>query len=112
MNDEHCGSAFVCHPFVLALVGKVKQKLAPRGKLSAAHKRPPCASTMERLIDNPMPVPSSFVVKKGSKTLSACCGGSPTPVSLTHTMSSSSSARCALMASSRFPSTSFIAATL
>ena len=40
-----------------ALVRNVKQNLAPRGELSAAHKRPPCDSTMERLIRNPMPVP-------------------------------------------------------
>ena len=42
---------------ILALVGSVKQKLAPRGELSAAHKRPPCDSTIERLMDKPMPVP-------------------------------------------------------
>jgi hypothetical protein len=42
---------------ISALVGRVKQKLAPRGELLAAHKRPPCDSTMERLIRRPMPVP-------------------------------------------------------
>lgn len=40
-----------------ASMGNVKQNLAPRGELSAAHKRPPCDSTMERLIRSPMPVP-------------------------------------------------------
>jgi hypothetical protein len=39
------------------LVGNVKQNLAPQGGLSPAHKRPPCDSTMERLIRRPMPVP-------------------------------------------------------
>jgi len=39
------------------LVGSVKQNVAPRGGLSAAHKRPPCDSTMERLIRSPIPVP-------------------------------------------------------
>ena len=39
------------------LVGSVKQNCVPRGGLSAAHKRPPCDSTMERLIRSPMPVP-------------------------------------------------------
>jgi hypothetical protein len=42
---------------ISALLGRVKQKLAPRGELSAAHKRPPSDSTMERLIRSPMPVP-------------------------------------------------------
>src|SRR5207302_5233254 len=66
-----------------ALVGRVKQNLAPRGRLSAAHKRPPCDSTMERLIRRPIPVPWVLVVKNALKILSACCGGSLTPVSLT-----------------------------
>jgi hypothetical protein len=57
MNDERCGSDFVCHSCASALVGRVKQKLAPRGELSAAHKRPPCDSTIERLMRSPMPVP-------------------------------------------------------
>src|SRR5260370_4883402 len=65
------------------LAGTVKQNLAPRGWLSAAHKRPWCASMMERLIRSPMPVPCVLVVKKAVKILSACCGGSPTPLSLT-----------------------------
>src|SRR5258708_7208883 len=57
MNDEYCGSDFVCHSSAVALVGRVKQKLAPRGELSAAHKRPPCDSTIERLMRSPIPVP-------------------------------------------------------
>jgi len=69
------------HSWASALVGRVKWKLAPRGELSAAHKRPPCDSTMERLIDSPMPVPWGFVVKNASKIWFACCGGSPLPVS-------------------------------
>jgi hypothetical protein len=40
-----------------AALDRVKQKLAPRGELSAAHKRPPCDSTIERQIRSPMPVP-------------------------------------------------------
>src|SRR5712692_4311208 len=47
INDEHRRSAFVCHSFVSALVGRVKQKFAPRGVLLAAHKRPPCDSRSE-----------------------------------------------------------------
>src|SRR5271168_5102824 len=61
----------------------VKQNLAPRGGLLAAHKRPPFDSTMERLICSPIPVPFVLVVKNALNILSACCDGSPTPVSLT-----------------------------
>src|SRR4030088_305895 len=97
MNDEHHRSAFACHSFVSALVGRVKQKLAPRGELSTAHKRPPCDSMMERLMRSPMPVPWGLFVKKALKIWSACCGGSPTPVSLTDIRRCSVSARCDLM---------------
>ena len=41
-----------------------------------------------------------------------CCGGNPTPVSLTDTISCPFSARCDLMASSRVQSTSCIASML
>src|ERR1700681_3773110 len=43
-------------------LGRVKRNVAPRPGLAAAHKRPPCDSTMERLIDNPIPLPSGLVV--------------------------------------------------
>jgi len=56
-QDEHCGSGCRRHSWPSILVGRVKAKHAPRGKLSAAHKRPPCDSMMERLIRSPMPVP-------------------------------------------------------
>jgi hypothetical protein len=39
-----------------AKVGKVKWNVAPRPLFAVAHKRPPCDSTMERLIDNPIPL--------------------------------------------------------
>ena len=45
------------HPCPSRLVDSVKQKLAPRGELPSAHNRPPCASTIDRLIESPMPVP-------------------------------------------------------
>src|ERR1700722_16331117 len=38
-------------------MGRVKEKVAPCGELSVAHKPPPCDSTMERLIRSPMPRP-------------------------------------------------------
>src|ERR1700688_2244141 len=67
---------------------------------------------MERLIRSPMPVPCSSVVKKASKILSAPWG-SPTPVSLTDTISCCLSACRDLIATSRVPSsTSFIASML
>jgi hypothetical protein len=37
--------------------GKVNWKVAPQSGLPVAHKRPPCASIMERLSDRPIPVP-------------------------------------------------------
>lgn len=45
------------HPCSSTSAGRVKEKLAPRGRLSEAHNRPPCDSIMERLIRSPMPVP-------------------------------------------------------
>src|SRR3989442_7497530 len=112
INDEHRGCACGYHSFASTLVGRVKQKLAPRGELSAAHKRPPCDSTMERLMRSPMPVPWGLVVKKALKICAACCRGSPTPLSVTDTATSSFSVRNDLIASSRVPSASFIASML
>src|SRR2546430_17396168 len=68
------------HRSASALVGRVKQKLAPRGGLSAAQKRTPCDSMMERLMGNPIEVPCSLVVKQALKIWYACCGGSSKPV--------------------------------
>jgi hypothetical protein len=38
-------------------LGSVKLKVAPRPELGVAHKRPPWDSTIDRLIESPMPVP-------------------------------------------------------
>ena len=46
---------------------------------------PPWFSIIDRLMDNPMPIPSGLVVKKRSKTRSAASGGTPTPLSSTST---------------------------
>src|ERR1700756_3013222 len=67
------GTSYACAVAVAA--GRVKQKHAPRGELSAAHKRPPCDSMMERLMLSPMPVPCGLVVKKALNIWSVCCGG-------------------------------------
>ena len=43
--------------------GSVNENVAPGPALDDAHIRPPCASMMERQIDNPMPIPFGLVVK-------------------------------------------------
>ena len=58
----HCASALA--------VGNLSWNVAPGPLLRVAHSRPPCVSTMERLIANPIPIPLGLVVKKGSKTRS------------------------------------------
>jgi len=50
-----------------AASGKVKWKVAPRPLFAVAHNRPPCDSTMERLMANPMPLPCGLVVKNAEK---------------------------------------------
>src|ERR1700733_13021580 len=62
---NHVSVAGICG--VSAAVGKVKWNVAPRPLFAVAHKRPPCNSTMERLIDNPMPLPCGLGVKKAEK---------------------------------------------
>ena len=42
--------------------GRLNLKTAPRGSFAPAHIRPPCASTIERQIDSPMPMPLDLVV--------------------------------------------------
>ena len=46
-----------------------------------AHNRPPCASMIERQIDNPMPMPPGFVVKNELNIRSAFSGSMPVPES-------------------------------
>src|ERR1700687_4538606 len=41
--------------------------------MPALHKRPPCDSRMERLMDSPVPVPSHFMVKNALDMWAACC---------------------------------------
>jgi hypothetical protein len=42
--------------------GKVKVKMAPMGCAAVARNCPPCASTIERQIDKPIPNPVGLVV--------------------------------------------------
>ena len=65
--------------------GIVKQNVAPRSGLFIPHSRPPCASTIVRLMANPRPSPSCFVVWNGSKSLASLSGWMPVPRSLTST---------------------------
>src|SRR5882672_5123931 len=68
-----------------SLTGNEKENAVPWGVFAAADRRPPCASRIDRLIDKPMPSPSSLVVKKGSNRRGACSGSSPVPESRTST---------------------------
>ena len=54
---------------------------APQRSPDVAEIDPPWLSTMLRLIDSPMPIPSAFVVWKAVKRLLAIFGSIPIPVS-------------------------------
>ena len=56
---------------------------------------------IERLIANPMPSPSGFVVTKAVKIRSRSCGSMPTPASCTATRMASVSSGCDRMINSR-----------
>jgi hypothetical protein len=62
--------------------GNVNWKTAPFGRFGDAHSWPPWASTIERQIDSPIPIPSGFVVKKASKSRSFGAKSSPRPESV------------------------------
>src|ERR1700722_1654545 len=66
INYENCGFG-EHYALALAVRGRVKWNVAPQLAFAVAHSRPPCASTIERLMDSPSPIPSLFVVKKASK---------------------------------------------
>jgi hypothetical protein len=53
--------------FVSSPLGNVKWNAVPCGKLGDAQRWPPWASTIEVLIDRPIPMPPGLVVKKASK---------------------------------------------
>jgi hypothetical protein len=64
--DVHVASGGGLHrqPFP---AGSVNENVAPALVFASPHSRPPWDSMIERLIDNPMPVPCAFVVKNASK---------------------------------------------
>src|SRR5689334_22101974 len=61
--------------------GKVNLKAAPFGDRCDPQKLPPWASTIDRQIQSPMPIPFGLVLKNGSKIRLAMDGSSPGPVS-------------------------------
>ena len=63
--------------------GSVKWTMVPQDLCDDAHSRPPCASTIDRQMERPRPIPSPFVVKKGSNIRSRLPGSIPVPVSVT-----------------------------
>jgi hypothetical protein len=59
------------------------RKIAPPAGSFSTNRRPPWASTMVRLIVNPMPSPSGLVVKNGSKIRSRSLSARSLPESRT-----------------------------
>src|SRR6476619_2986868 len=67
--------------------GRHKVNVVPFPTSLSTRILPPCRSAMRRLTESPSPVPSPsfFVVKNGSKIRGSTVGGMPEPVSLTST---------------------------
>ena len=60
--DDEDGWPILAHESASSGTGSENRKTAPWGAFGLAHSRPPWASTIDRLIDKPMPMPSAFVV--------------------------------------------------
>jgi hypothetical protein len=76
------GDLLIGNAACAAAVGKVNQKRAPEPLgLLPAWRLPPWASTMERLIESPIPIPFAFVVKNRSNKLVRCSADIPGPLS-------------------------------
>src|ERR1041384_1705784 len=63
--------------------GNVKKNRAPPPGLAPHHNLPPCARTIERLIDRPRPVPPGLVVKNGLNSSAILVASTPMPRSAT-----------------------------
>ena len=61
--ETHGGAGQAARP-----AGSHTRNVAPPRGWFSAEMSPPCASTIERLMVSPMPSPSDFVVKNGSKS--------------------------------------------
>src|SRR5207245_11800340 len=81
--------------------GSEKWNIEPYGAFGVAHIAPPCASTIERQIDNPMPLPPGFVVKNALNNSTRWSAAMPMPVSCTLISTSSSLSGQERIASSR-----------
>src|SRR5262249_35487545 len=71
------------HTAFSSVVGNEKWTQAPPPSAFSAANSPPCDETIERAIERPMPKPSCFVEKNGSKIRSGFSFGSPVPKSRT-----------------------------
>src|SRR5262249_42904427 len=100
VNDEHLPRTCV-HISSVATAGTTKRTVVPKSGFAVAQSRPPHASTIPRQIARPMPIPSRFVVKNGSKIRARCWGSIPAPESVTATSTCCPSLHCALMGTLR-----------
>src|SRR5215831_9468724 len=83
--------------------GSKISKIAPCGLAEAADRRPPWASTIERQIDNPIPIPLLLLVKNGSKMRFNVSGSIPGPESSMATIHSPFSVASDLSRKTREP---------
>src|SRR5712671_1244235 len=82
------------HAPAWARAGRTNWNVAPGPALREAHRRPRCASTIDRLIESPMPIPPGLVVKKASNRRDEWSGSNPTPASCTATRTESDEYDC------------------
>src|SRR5262249_40246260 len=72
-------------PDALVSTGSTNWNTAPCGVFGVAQSLPPCASTIERLMESPKPMPLGLLVANASKRESTMFGSIPTPASSTAT---------------------------
>lgn len=60
--QARASSAHHAATFTQTSIGSITENTVPRGSFGVAQRRPPCASTIERQIDNPIPNPLGLVV--------------------------------------------------
>lgn len=83
------------------LCGKVNRNIVPPPGLSSASNLPPCASTITRQTDRPIPRPLDLLVTNGSNNFSRTADDSPGPVSATLISTILSGAKAAVIVSIR-----------
>src|SRR6266403_2860896 len=77
--------------------GSCNQNWAPPPSALFAQSVPPCATTIDRAMNNPIPMPSRLVEKNRSKTCSDLSAGNPVPKSRTHARTAPSPSRSVRM---------------